>query len=560
MTLLLSQRLNQGAIFLDEAQFKEGYQKILAYLEAENKSTVNFTILNFSQIAEAVAATYEKKPLIFDKADGKFYFQKFYSHQAFILERIKKLYQQTKQSFPEGKALPKITEFLKQDKKLDEIQKEAIAKAFSFPLSVISGSPGTGKTFVIARLLETIQKNSTTSKKIAFLSFTGKAASRLEESLNFLNLEKIDAHHFQLDNIFLRISTIHSMLQSKQEYYYNEAEELFLWDYLVLDEASMIDLSLMKQLLAKTHLQAQLVLVGDSLQLHPIEVGYFFFDLCQTLQKIRPFFFIPLQKGFRFETSDAKKKVVFLSELLFKKKGTALLDFIKKDIKKEYFHSITELPKLYEFLFQKIQEKYGDLFQTKEPEQAFLIYRKFVILCGLRVGDWGVDRINQWLEKKLTEKKIVGKKIISTEDSLRDNSQSQVWYNGRPIIIQVNSPALGLSNGDIGICLQNKKGNYRIYFQEARKISFLSPNSLPEHKTAFALSVHKSQGSEFEEVLICLAAKYYEHFNRELLYTAITRAKNKASIIATADVLKKTVQKNCEQTTAVREKVETMLH
>ena len=80
------------------------------------------------------------------------------------------------------------------------------------------------------------------------------------------------------------------MLQSKQEYYYNEAEELFLWDYLVLDEASMIDLSLMKQLLAKTHLQAQLVLVGIG-QLHPIEVGYFFFDLCQTKQKISFFLF-----------------------------------------------------------------------------------------------------------------------------------------------------------------------------------------------------------------------------------------------------------------------------
>ena len=94
------------------------------------------------------------------------------------------------------------------------------------------------------------------------------------------------------------------MLQSKKDYYYSEAEELFLWDYLVLDEASMIDLVLIERLLEKTHPQTQLVLVGDSLQLHPIEVGYFFFDLCQALQspklKARPFFYIPLQKGYRF--------------------------------------------------------------------------------------------------------------------------------------------------------------------------------------------------------------------------------------------------------------------
>ena len=136
------------------------------------------------------------------------------------------------------------------EKQLDKIQKEAIAKAFSLPLTIISGSPGTGKTFVIARLLEAIQKNNNISKKIAFLTFTGKAASRLEESFNFLDLEKIDAHHFQLSSVFLRISTIHSMLNSKHNYYYNETEDLFLWDYLVLDEASMVDLVLMGKLLA----------------------------------------------------------------------------------------------------------------------------------------------------------------------------------------------------------------------------------------------------------------------------------------------------------------------
>ncbi len=571
LTLLLSIRLNKGAIFLDGIEFKEGCQKIITSLK---EKIANFSILNFSQIAESqsVGGVNEKKPLIFDKAEDKIYFQKFYSYQVLFLEQIQRLYLKTKQDFPDGEALPKITKFLNQEKKLDKVQKEAIAKAFSFPLTIISGAPGTGKTFVIAKLLETIQKNSTTAKKIAFLSFTGKAASRLEESLNFLDLEQIDANHFRLGNIFLRISTIHSMLQSKHDYYYSEEEDLFLWDYLVLDETSMIDLALIGRLLSKTHPHSKVVLVGDHLQLHPIEVGYFFFDLCQALQspkiKIRPFFFIPLQKGYRFESSTAEKKVSYLSKLLFKNNGAELLelaklDKLKQDAKTEYFetryfHSITEIPKLYDFLFQKIQDKYKALFQVTEPAQAFIIYRKFVILCGLRVGDWGLERINRWIEKKLAEKRTspMEKELLPGGP---DIAQPQIWYVGRPIMIQVNSPSLGVSNGDIGICLKDENGDYRIYFQGAEKISSLNPSSLPDYQSAFALSIHKSQGSEFDEVLICLAEKHYEHFNRELLYTAITRAKNKASIIATSDVLKTTVQKSCGQTTAIKEKIENML-
>ena len=565
LTLLLSQCLNRGAIFLDEIQFKASCLKIVAYLKKESLEIDSFRVLNFLEIAQSqsVGAISEKKPLIFDKVENKFYFQKFYNYQALVLGKIQKLYQHTKQNFFDGKVNSSITQYLNQDKQLDKTQKEAIAKAFSFPLTIISGSPGTGKTFVIARLLETIQKNSKVSKKIAFLTFTGKAASRLEESFNFLDLEKIDAHHFQLGSVFLRISTIHSVLHSKHNYYYNEAEDLFLWDYLVLDEASMVDLVLMGKLLAKTHAQTKLVLVGDSFQLHPIEAGYFFFDLCQALKKIQPFFFILLQKGYRFENSTAEKKVAYLSKLLLKNEGAELLQLAKiqtrqdsqaKDFETRYFHSITEISKLYDFLFQKIKDKYKNLFQVKEPAQAFLIYRSFVILCGLRVGIWGLEKINQWLENKLAEKKI-----ITIENNLLDTPQVQSWYVGKPIMVQVNSPDLGVSNGDIGICLKDKKGDYRVYFQGAENFFSLNPNVLPDNQSAFALSIHKSQGSEFDEVLICLAEKHYEHFNRELLYTAITRAKNKASIITTADVLKSTVRKSCEQTTAINGKVETML-
>ena len=132
-----------------------------------------------------------------------------------MLGKIQKLYQQTKQNFLDSKTNSSITQYLNQEKQLDKIQKEAIAKAFSLPLTIISGSPGTGKTFVIARLLEAIQKNNNISKKIAFLTFTGKAASRLEESFNFFRFRKNRCSSLPIKQCFFK--NIHYSLNAKQQ-------------------------------------------------------------------------------------------------------------------------------------------------------------------------------------------------------------------------------------------------------------------------------------------------------------------------------------------------------
>ena len=119
-------------------------------MKKENLEIENFMVLNFLQIAQSqsVGTINEKKKLIFDKVENKFYFQKFYNYQALVLGKIQKLYQQTKQNFLDSKTNSSITQYLNQEKQLDKIQKEAIAKAFSLPFTIISGSPGTGKTFV----------------------------------------------------------------------------------------------------------------------------------------------------------------------------------------------------------------------------------------------------------------------------------------------------------------------------------------------------------------------------------------------------------------------------
>ena len=163
-------------------------------------------------------------------------------------------------------------------------------------------------------MLEAIQKNSNSPKKVALLSFTGKAASRLEESLDFLDLAQIDANHFQKENVFLRISTIHSVTEQKGLLLQRGRRTFFvglpcfrrgIYDRLSFDRATF----------RKNNPRTQLVLVGDSLQLHPIEVGYFFFGsvtmlLCLLSKFLYPKKKFPTGKTIPIEKGRKKKPVL----------------------------------------------------------------------------------------------------------------------------------------------------------------------------------------------------------------------------------------------------------
>lgn len=514
--LLVAARLAKGYIFLDLKQIPEQ----IPALESLLATKIDFSDWE-KETYQSFANNPTKKPLVLE--NKKIYFQKFFQYQKQIIDFF-----QRNHSYP----LLEQKKFLTEST-LDKTQNLALITAFHYPVSIISGGPGTGKTFLIGKFLEQLQKKPLFKEqltKVALLSFTGKAVRRIKEQLPIDKMEAVFSNCFRSENIFLNISTIHSLLRNKKDYYYNKEKEQFLWDWLIIDETSMVDLALICSLLKQLAPHTKTVFIGDSFQLNPIDAGHFFFDICRAMQQTNSPYFVLLEKPHRFQ-QDPKNQVLQLVDNLFNKQKpkleqqAGLIFFQEQEI-------------FYQTILTKAKEHWLALTNADSPQVALEIYHRLVILCALNISNFGVIAIQNRITNELEK---LGKK-----------KKNQNFYHGRPILIQTNSAALGIYNGDIGICFE-EKGNYKVYFREHKGFFALNCNDLPQHQSAYAISIHKSQGSEFEEVLICLPKDYNEILHRELLYTAITRAKKKATILTPLDILEKTLQTEYQETTDLKE-------
>ena len=523
--LLLSKRLREGFIFIDKYYWqkeKKELEEIFDY-----SLPADFLFLE----KEQVKAGQEKLVL----ENGVVYFKKYWKYEQQVFNLVKK-------NAEVPVRIEKEIENSSLFPDLDKQQIKAINTALYYPLSIISGGPGTGKTTIIGKILNALKSEAGNgeSKKVALVSFTGKAVHRIKEQLGNKTKKELIANSYFYKGIFLQISTLHSMLNNKNSYIYNKKEKNFDWDFLIVDETSMISLSLMARVLEKTAKKTKVVLIGDYRQIHPIEAGYFFFDLSLAVKKIFPPYFVLLSKNYRYEKEG---NIASLVEKLFSKADAepdveAKKDFLGEDIiffedEKDYYNEI----------FKEGKQHWENLSKVEEAEDAFKIYYQFVILCSLNVSNFGVEKINEKIQQELLKKK----------QFYRSN-----FYNGKPLLIEINTPRLRIYNGDIGICLK-KDDKIRVYFQRGKNEFFsLALSELPKHKSGYAISIHKAQGSEFEKVLICLpsASKTRKDFiKRELLYTAITRAKKRARILCQNLILNEALKISYQATTNLIEKI-----
>jgi len=187
---------------------------------------------------------------------------------------------------------------------------------------------------------------------------------------------------------------------------------------------------------------------------------------------------------------------------------------------------------------------YGELFKCQNPVDAFKIFEKFQVLTVLREGESGVQQINNWIADVMRAEGLI------TRDDQQNNIDKR-WYLGRPIMITGNNYDLGLFNGDIGITLRNQRGHLQIYFKDGDGFRAISCPRLPNHETAYACTVHKSQGSEFNNVLLLLPARTTPVLSRELLYTAVTRAKDYFELWGDDEVFKQGVGKRVGRCTGL---------
>ena len=416
-------------------------------------------------------------------------------------------------------------------------QAVAAATACLQPFCVITGGPGTGKTTTVTKLLSALL-NDNPDLRIALAAPTGKAAARMTESIRQAR-ERGSLPH--ADAIPSESFTLHRLLGWSPSGFRFNRHRCLPYDCVVIDEASMIDLPMMAHLMNALSDKARLILLGDRDQLASVEAGSVLADLCDagtehgpepefaariqalTGQDISAYaeatehsahsalpmqnVVVQLRKSHRFRSDSG---IGALARAVNRGDATAAMSAFA-----DYADIGWLNPESAEWQDKVITgyRRFCELVNNAaDPGWILDAFDQFRVLAALRTGPWGIEETNRQIERLLNKAGLL-------------KNTAQLWYPGRAIMIDRNDYDIGLFNGDIGIMVR-WQGEDRVVFRgQEGDLRFLSPGRLPSHETAFAMTVHKSQGSEFDEVLLLLPPRWQQVITRELVYTAITRAK-----------------------------------
>lgn len=443
-------------------------------------------------------------------------------------------------------------------------QKVAAAVALTRRISVISGGPGTGKTTTVAKLLAALIQMAGEQKcRIRLAAPTGKAAARLTQSLGgtLHTLPLTDAQRQRFPN---EASTLHRLLGAQpgsQRLRYHAGNPLHL-DVLVVDEASMIDLTMMSRLIDALPPHARVIFLGDRDQLASVEAGAVLGDICHyasvgyttpRAKELAQLTNAPiegepslvagalrdslclLQKSYRFGSDSGIGQLAAAVNRGDRQAIRAVFSGSFSDIEKKQLQTGEEYLAMLDDALLGYQRYLTCVQQQESPEAVIAAFGEYQLLCALREGPFGVAGLNERLEQVLVQKRKMTRQ------------QHSRWYEGRPVMISRNDSALGLFNGDIGIALDRGQG-LRVWFQMPDgSVKSVQPSRLPEHETAWAMTVHKSQGSEFDHAALILPAQMSPVVTRELVYTAITRARKRLSLYADDRVLAQAVTTRTER-------------
>ena len=451
-------------------------------------------------------------------------------------------------------------------------QKVAAAVALTRRISVISGGPGTGKTTTVAKLLAAlVQLTDTTPLRIQLAAPTGKAAARLTESLGsaLRRLPLDDAQKAALPNDACTLHRLLGAQPNSQRLRYHAGNLLHL-DVLVVDEASMVDLPMMAKLIHALPPQARVIFLGDRDQLASVEAGAVLGDICHyvthgysparaaELSRLTGYSLLAgeghqasvlrdglclLQKSYRFDSKSGIGQLAFAVNASDVKQVRGVFSQGFSDITKQPLRESED----YALMIADAVDGYRPYLELirnhAEPAAILDAFGRYQLLCALRDGPFGVSGLNNRIELGLVQKRLIE----------RLNPTVSRWYNGRPIMISRNDSSLGLFNGDIGIALNTGEG-LRVWFpMPDGTIKSVQPSRLPGHDTAFAMTVHKSQGSEFEHAALVLPNQYTAVVTRELVYTAITRARSRLSLYADDRVFEKAIVTKTERRSGLME-------
>lgn len=549
-----------------EKLFQGNYPELAnqAYQKSGKLSTQNWQELLFS--LSAVSDGSRLSPLVLEN-------QYLYLHHMWKDEcTIAKFFNSNYTSYSAQKdKISKVLDQLFTKKPTKNIDWMKIATAISLIKQkvLISGGPGTGKTFIIAKIMSAFLLLYHNKINIKITAPTGKAAIHVTQSIysTIHNILKLNNPH---NNVLSeKATTIHTLLGARLHKnnitQYNHFCNIPIpLDVLIIDEASMISSSILAQLILALPTHARIIFLGDHHQLCAVESGSAFKDICLSIRPYYspqhntmlteltgytlPVFKKPellkkyyynynnisdstciLKKNFRFSvnsgiyklssainTGDSTHALSILTSQLYTD-----IQYIRCIGKKDYIYMITNCASKYYSYLQKIQQQSTFLSIIN----ILTMFNKHRILCALNDGLFGTNSINYYIEQILHQKGLI--KLCASKN-----------YIGRPIIILRNDPSLELSNGDTGILLLNSTGQLSACFIYPNNIIKIIPiYRLPQHVTSFATTIHKAQGSEFKNITIILPDKHMPILTRELLYTAVTRASQNLTLYATDHII-----------------------
>ncbi len=503
------------------------------------------------------------RPLIAD--NGKLYLHRYFHYETSISQHLlARTGQQPLLVESQIKNIDSVFAAEQGDPEVD-MQKIAAIVCSLHPLVIISGGPGTGKTYTVSRVLAILIQQQP-DIKIQLAAPTGKAAMRLSQSIVKLH-QRLGLDDAIQQRIPQQALTLHRLLAIDRYHHrprYHQANPLDC-DLLVVDEASMIDQQMMAMLCNALAPDARLILLGDKDQLSSVEAGSVFADLCGGLQstgfnQAQRYLLaqawqyelklnqsthaladqlVVLDKSHRFDASSAIGK---LASTINRGQSHQCLQIMDNQD-----NNIQWLPmedrRLAVALKQQADNVYWQMMQAADIDQAFALFHRYQILSAVWSGPAGVHNINTIIEQHL--------KLKSGID------QNLQYYQGKPLMVTRNVYEYNLFNGDIGIIWPDQDGELKIWFASGHaEYRVLSLSQLPQHEIAYAMTVHKSQGSEFEHVLMVLPFEDVEVLTRELLYTAITRAAKSLEIWGQADIITRTIERKTQRVSGLMQRLQ----
>src|SRR5437588_3310836 len=504
----------------------------------------------------------EFAPLLLDQSD-RLYLQRYWKYEDELGRNLQaRLRDKSPRDFDPADLAQGIAELFPGP---SDLQKLAAFVAATSRLCVISGAPGTGKTrtivFICALLITLAGKHELS---FALAAPTGKAAARLKETIAQTG---VSLHLSGKLKLPADASTVQRLLGARGDspHFRHNAKNPLTADVVIVDEASMIDLALLAKLFDAIRPDARIILVGDKDQLASVEAGSAFRDICTpgfelgvsvslaetfaectgeelggTSASEAPIHsvVVELRRNYRFtpetgipELNHCVNQGAAESAIAVLKKGgricwrpTPSVKSFERELREHVF------PRFEKFL------------TLTDPADALNELAKFAVLCALRRGPFGAETVNGLLGRMLWE--------TGREDD-------GPYHAGEPVIIVRNDYNVGLFNGDLGIVLPDAtSGELRVFFRgEDGNVLNFAPGRLPAHEPAFALTVHKSQGSEFRDALLILPERDAPVLTRELLYTGITRVRETVEVWAAENILRQTIERKIERNSGLRDRL-----